>query len=117
MQNDEVKLVKGSCFIGRWNYIKPTYCADKDGDIVLVLQLSFGPCEWWKWGIDSQGKFFMEYRWCENDFYEDESFREEISKEALLERLQYMQKLLIEHGLQEQAELYVGAENFVVEKY
>ena len=116
MNEQEIKVLNNSVFVGPWNYIKPNMIPNEDGEIELVLQLCFGPCEWWKWSMDKQGKFWMEYRWCENDLYEDESFREECSQEKMIEKMQKMQVLFGECGLSEYVEAYERAERFVKEQ-
>ena len=106
MAEKQVKVMKNCVNVDRWFYDKPDMKPDEKGDIILVFQYSMGPLEWWKWSIDAQGKFWMEYRWCENDFYEDENFREEISKDDMIKKLQYMQKFFDECGLPEYVEVY-----------
>ena len=55
----------------------------------------------------------MEYRWCEDDFFEDESFREEYSREKMVEKMQEMQNFFEGYGLDEYVEIYINAEKFV----
>lgn len=115
-ENERVSIFDKSVFVDRWNYIKPTMNPDENGDIILVFQMSFGPCEWWKWSMDAQGKFWMEYRWCEDEFFEDESFREEQTKEQILEKIQYMQSFFRDLKIQEYVYLYKKMETYVMEK-
>ncbi len=55
----------------------------------------------------------MEYRWCEDDFYEDASFREEISKDDMIKKMQDMQKFFDEYGLAEYVKMYRNTEELV----
>ena len=55
----------------------------------------------------------MEYRWCEDDFYEETSFREEISKDDMIKKMQDMQKFFDEYGLAEYVEMYRNTEELV----
>ena len=64
---------------------KAQYETKQGWRIELILQLCFGPLEWWKWSMDKQGKFWVEYKWCENVFYEDDNFKEECSQEKMIE--------------------------------
>ena len=50
---------------------------------------------------------------CENDFFEDESFREEYSREKMVEKMQEMQTFFEGYGLDEYVEIYKNAEKFV----
>ena len=103
---------------GHWFYSKPCFTPNKDGDIVLVFQYSMGPLEWWQWRIDSQGRYVMEYKWCENDFYEDENFMEFITKEEMIEKMQKMQRLFAQSEEWESfVEAYKEAEEFVGGKH
>ncbi len=63
--------------------------------------------------MDVQGKFWVEYKWCENDFYEDDNFREECSQEKMIEKMQMMQDFFMDCGLDEYVEVYKRAEQFV----
>lgn len=114
MNKQDVRVFDNSVFVGVWNYIKPSFQPDKDGEIKLVHQLCFGPCEWWKWSMDKHGKFWVEYKWCENDFYEDENFKEECSKEEMIKKMQYMQIFFADYDLDEYVEVYKNAEQFVM---
>ncbi len=105
-----------SVYIDRWDYQKPSLVADEEGNVTLIFQACFGPLEWWKWSMDAQGKFWMEYKWCENDFYEHENFKEEITQEKMIEKIQFMQRFFAEHELQEYVEVYQKVETLVKEK-
>ena len=113
MRKTNIKVFDNSVYVDKWSYKKPSFKPNEDGEIELSLQLCFGPCEWWKWSIDKQGKFWVEYRWCENDFFEDESFREEYSREKMVEKMQEMQTFFEGYGLDEYVEIYENAEKFV----
>ena len=41
-----------SVFIGNWYYTKPDLIPNKNGDIVIIKRVSFGPLEAYEWGID-----------------------------------------------------------------
>lgn len=107
---EDVKVFNNCVIIGRWQYNKPDLCADKNGEITLVFKSSFGPCEVWRWTMDAQGRFFMEYKWCEDDFFEDESFKEEVTKDKMIEEMKSMQKFFAGYGLWEYVEAYKAAE-------
>lgn len=72
--------------------------------------------EWWKWSIDKQGKFWLEYKCCENEIYEAENFREEYSQEKMIIKMQKMQDFFDDCGLNEYVEAYKRAELFVRNK-
>lgn len=110
---ERVHVTKNSVFVDCWDYHKPSLIPDEDGNIKLIFQACFGPCEWWEWSMDAQGKFWMEYKWCENDFYEEDNFKEEISQEKMIEKIQSMQRFFAEHGVQEYVEVYQKVEEFV----
>ena len=75
MDRSDIKVFSDSVSIGRWHYTKPLLQPTENGEIVFILQSCFGPCKCWKWSMDAQGKFWIEYEWCENDFYKDDNFR------------------------------------------
>lgn len=103
--------------IDRWNYHKPSFDKNKDGEIIFLFKCSFGPCEWEQWGINAAGKPFHEYRWCENDFYEDESFVMEVTAAELLKALESAKKFYIEHGFSEYGMLCERAAVYVAENF
>lgn len=113
---DDIRETDSSVFLGTWNYSMPKYTPNSDGDIVLIFRCCFGPAEWWQWGIDSNGKFFEQYQWCENDFYESDNYREEISEQKMLERIRSMEKLFRENGVTKYADAYKEAEEYVLKK-
>ena len=113
MEEKQVHVMKNCVNIDRWFYNTPNVKPDEKGDIILLFQYCMGPLEWWKWSIDAQEKFWMEYRWCEDDFYEETSFREEISKDDMIKKMQDMQKFFDEYGLAEYVEMYRNTEELV----
>lgn len=92
--------------IGCWYYTKPDLIPDKDGNIVLVQKVSFGPLESYAWGLDSDGNAYERYQWLENEFYAYESYCIIIEKEKLLEQIQSVISLFQNNGLTEWAEFY-----------
>ena len=66
-------MTSKNVFVGNWSYIMPDTKANSNGRIILIKKLSFGPCEVYEWGIDSNGLPYEEYKWCENEFYKDET--------------------------------------------
>ena len=60
---------------------------EDNGNTVLLRILSAGPAEVWEWGINAEKQPYEEYKWCEDDFYEDSSYIKEISLEELLKVL------------------------------
>ncbi len=69
---------------GQWEHAAHGLYPD-DGDTILLHIASFGQAEIWDWGLDAAGRPFERYQWCEDDFYEDSSYRKIISKEELME--------------------------------
>ncbi|MDE5834600.1 MAG: hypothetical protein K2H26_03665 [Ruminococcus sp.] len=84
------KILNDTLIIDRWFYNKPTLTPDKNGNIVLIHKVSFGPLECYEWGIDFAGKPYEVYKWCENDLYEDENYIKNISCSELKQKLNYM---------------------------
>lgn len=104
----QVQIVKKmkEVSIGRWFYRKPDLVPNRDGNIVLILMMSFGPLETYEWGIDSNKNAYEHYRWLENDFFADESYRINIEREKLLAQLHSVISLFRDNGLPEWADLY-----------
>ncbi|MDE6539932.1 MAG: hypothetical protein K2K66_07060 [Ruminococcus sp.] len=88
------KILKDTLIIDRWWYNKPNLTPDKNGNIVLIRKLSFGPLECYEWGLDSTGKPYELYQWCENDLYEDENYKKHISGLEMRQKLNYMIQLV-----------------------
>ena len=116
MNKQDISVHDKSVFVGIWNYIKPDLKPDKDGNVMLVKMLCFGPLEWWECSMDKDSKFWWEHQWCENDLYEAENFREEYPQEKMIEKMQQMQNFFGECGLDEYVKVYKKAEQFVREQ-
>lgn len=115
MSKDKVTVFKDSVIVNSMNYIKPNMEPDKDGDIHLVTKLCFGPIQSWEWSINKEGKFFVEYKWLENELFEDDSFKVECSQEEMIKKMQEMQTFFADYDLDEYVEIYKCAEAFVRE--
>lgn len=102
----DVKKTSTGVFIGSWHYGKPNLLPNKNGDIVLVHRYSFGPVETWEWGIDKDGSYYEDYKWLENDLYEEENYREIITKEQMLKVIDDFQKMFNSHKLKEYVKEY-----------
>ncbi|MCM1505893.1 MAG: hypothetical protein NC177_01980 [Ruminococcus flavefaciens] len=85
-----MKILKDTFIIDRWFYSKPNLTPDKNGNIVLIKKVSFGPLECWEWGIDSDGMPYETYKWSENDLYEDDNYTKHIEIPELKQKLEYM---------------------------
>ena len=103
-----MKPVKKSknIFIGNWSYSMPDTKVNSDGHIVLILKLSFGPCEVYEWGIDNNCIPYEEYQWCENEYFEDESYFKHITKTELIAQIRNLIREFTEHELPEWANAY-----------
>ena len=107
-QNQQVQTVQKmrEVSIGRWFYKKPDPVPNQEGNIVLILKMSFGPLETYEWGIDSNKNAYECYRWLENDYFADESYRINIERKELLAQLHSVISLFRDNGLPEVADLY-----------
>lgn len=92
--------------IGRWFYSIPDLVPDNNGNIVLISKRSFGPLEVYEWGIDADKNAYELYKWLENDFYEDESYCQNIEREKLLEQIHSVISLFRNNSLPEWADFY-----------
>lgn len=92
--------------IGRWYYTKPDFVPNKEGNIALILKMSFGPLEVYEWGIDSDKNAYERYQWLENEFFEDTSYCITIEKEKLLEQIHSVISLFRDNGLPEWADFH-----------
>ena len=101
-----VKRKKKNVFIGIWDYIEPDLTPNIEGNRVLIKKLCVGPVETWEWGIDSDNKLYVDYKWLENDFFADESFHEEMSLVEMIERLKAQAKIFADKGYPDWAEMY-----------
>lgn len=93
------KVIGGELFIDRWVYRKPNLTPDKSGNTVIISKCSFGPLEVCEWGVDSNGKPYETYKWCENDLYEDENGTKSITFAELGRRTDEVRRLAAENGL------------------
>ncbi len=101
-------------YSGRWVYHKPNLIPDEKGNIIIISKVSFGPLEVYEWGIDSTGKPYESYRWCEDDFFEYQNYRKNITGKELNSKIQNMIKIAEQAGLSDWIMLYRKVnENFV----
>ena len=95
-----------SVFVGNWSFSMPDTKPDSDGNIVLIKKVSFGPCEVYKWGLDINKLPYEQYQWCENDFFEDESYIKHITRAELLSQIRNVIRVFTEQELPEWADTY-----------
>ena len=95
-----------SVFIEHWCYTKPDLVPNKNGDIVIIKKVSFGPLEVYEWGIDFNNTPYECYKWVENDFYDDENYRKNITREELFHQILSVVLLFKENGLSEWITIY-----------
>lgn len=100
------KIINNILITDRWHYRKPNLTPDKHGNIVLIVKLSFGPLEYYEWGIDADKIPYEIYKWCENDLYEDENYKKYISGSELKQKLNYMIQLVSDTELADWSALY-----------
>lgn len=93
-------------FIGNWSYLMPDTKPNSDGRIVLIQKLSFGPCEVYEWGIDINSVPYEEYKWCENEYFKDESYFKHITEKELTEQIEKLIRAFTENGFSEWASHY-----------
>lgn len=108
----EIKVIQDQLFVDRWVYPKPRLTPDKNGNIVMIEKMSFGPLEVYEWGIDSEGKPYEMYKWCEDDYYSDENYTKKIAFSELFNVIDKMVKLTADNGLSDWARLYKEARVF-----
>lgn len=99
-------MKKNSVFIEKWLYSEPDLLPDKDGNTVFISKASFGPLEYYEWGIDSDNMPYECYKWLENDYFEDENYFKNIKKEELLKQINLTISLFRSNGLSEWADTY-----------
>ena len=99
-------MKNNSVFIGHWCYTKPDLVPNGTGDIVIIKKVSFGPLEVYEWGIDFNNTPYECYQWVENDFYEDENYRRNITREELFNQILSVILLFKENRLSEWITLY-----------
>ena len=95
-----------SVFIGHWCYTIPDLVPKQNGDIVIIKKVSFGPLEVYEWGIDFNNTPYEWYEWVENDFYEDENYRRNITREELFNQILSVVSLFKGNGLSELVTIY-----------
>lgn len=108
----EIKVIGDQLFVNRWVYSPPILTPDKNGNIVIIFKASFGPAEVYEWGIDSGGKPYEMYKWCENDVYEDENYTKNITASELYKEIDNMTKLAADNGLSDWVRFYEEARRF-----
>lgn len=101
-------------FVGRWHYVMPKFKFNGEGKMYLILQLSFGPLETYEYGMTQQGKFYKDYHWCEDDFFEDSDFYKEITKEEMLQEIIETKELCKEHQWDEGVKIYEKIQEYLV---
>lgn len=107
------KVVGDELFIDRWVYHKPKLSPDENGNIVIISKVSFGPLEVYEWGIDRCGKPYEMYKWCENDFYEDENYVKSITFSQLIQKVNDLIKIASDNGFSEWARSFEEARSFL----
>ena len=106
-------MTSKNVFVGNWSYIMPDTKANSNVRIVLIKKLSFGPCEVYEWGIDNNGLPYEEYKWCENDFFKDESYFKHLTKKELTEQIENVIRLFTENELSEWVNVYYKILNWL----
>ena len=106
-------MTSKNVFVGNWSYIMPDTKANSNGRIVLIKKLSFGPCEVYEWGIDNNGLPYEEYKWCEDEFFKDESYFKRLTKKELTEQIENVIRLFKENELSEWVNIYYKIINWL----
>lgn len=109
----DIKVISNELVVDRWLCHKPSLTPNKDGNIVMISAASFGPLEVFEWGIDSGGKPYEMYKWCENDFYADESYTKNITYAELEQNVSGIIQLTADNGLSDWSRLFEEALLFV----
>lgn len=109
----DAKIIAGELFLDRWVYRLPELTPDRDGNIVIISKVSFGPAEAFAWGIDSGGKPYEMYKWCENDLYEDESYVHNITFSELFRKVDDLIETALELGFSDWARSFEEARSFL----
>ena len=99
--------------IGSWFYNTPKLEPEEDGKIVLACAYCVGPAQILEYSVDRQGKFWREYKDVEYAFFEDDSFKEEVTQEEVISHIKGLQKLFSENGATEYAKKYEEIEDFI----
>ena len=92
-----------------WHYSRPNTNRNKEGNIVLIKAVSYGPAEVHEWGINASGKPYVLHQWLENDFYEDSNRERIISRGELAGELQRLISRFQAEGRQDWAAAYENA--------
>lgn len=103
------KILNNTLITDRWCYSKPTLTPNKNGNMVLIHKVSFGPLECWEWGLDSNKIPYEMYKWCKNDLYEDENYTKNISFSEFKQKLNNMTDLVKDTKLSDWSEIYQKA--------
>ena len=93
--------------------VRPEATPDKDGNIVIIRFTSFGPLEYYEWGINADNQPYECYKWCEDDFYEDSNYYRIITKEELLKEIDKHIEFLAKGGFSEEASKYNDIKHWV----
>ncbi len=105
--NERILSMKNnSVFIEHWSYTKPNLIPNKNGNIVIIQKVSFGPLEMYEWGIDSNNIPYTCYQWLENDFFQYENYKINITKEELFHQIYFVISLFQQNKLSEWADIY-----------
>lgn len=94
----EASMNKNYIFIDRWNITKTDFIPSENGDIVLISIKSFGPLEVYEWGLDKNQVPYKLYKWLEDDFFENNNYRMSITKDELINRIQYLISVFERNG-------------------
>lgn len=99
-------MKNNSVFIEHWCYTKPDLVPNQNGDIIIIKKVSFGPLEVYEWGIDFNNIPYECYKWVENNFYEYENYRRNITREELFNQILLVVSLFKGNGLSELVTIY-----------
>lgn len=88
------EVINHELWVGSFRCSSPSLKEDREGNKVIIRKASFGPLEFYEWGIDSEGKLYEMYQWCENDLYEDDNYTKSISKEELIKEIDIMKSYI-----------------------
>lgn len=112
----EKKVIGNQLFVDRWFYPAPSLKPDDKGRIVIVNKMSVEPCEYFEWGIDPKGKTYEEYKWLENDLFEDDSYYEEIELERFISIVENAKELVKDTELSSWIKVYNEAIEMAAKK-
>ena len=83
--------------IDKWVYSYPEVKPDEEGNIVLISKYSFGPLEGYEWGITPDKQPYEQYKWIENDLYENTNYCKDITVQELVSQIESQKELLEEN--------------------